>query len=143
MLEAFHGDRRNADRWQLHPLRAKLRQAAKDAGLWNLWIPAAMAEELRPLVSGSKECHNLTHPKVIGRQRRGAVEHMDLGRHARRAAAVRLLHSVRQLAPFPLTWRLSSIRQYAIVEDAGGAGIRPPSSKVDCASGFRWCYRNL
>lgn len=50
MLEAFHGDRRNPDRWQLHPLRAELRQKAKDAGLWNLWVPAAMAEELQPLV---------------------------------------------------------------------------------------------
>lgn len=37
-------------RWQLHPLRAELRRKAKQAGLWNLWISAAMAEELRPLV---------------------------------------------------------------------------------------------
>jgi hypothetical protein len=50
VLEAFHGDRSNAQRWQLHPLRAQLRQAAQDAGLWNLWMSAAMAEELRPLV---------------------------------------------------------------------------------------------
>ncbi len=53
MLEAFHGDRSNAQRWQLHPLRAQLRQAARDAGLWNLWMSAAMAEELRPLVRES------------------------------------------------------------------------------------------
>jgi hypothetical protein len=53
VLEAFHGDRTNAQRWQLHPLRARLRRAARDAGLWNLWMSAAMAEELRPLVSKS------------------------------------------------------------------------------------------
>lgn len=50
-LQTLHVSSISMCRWQLHPLRAQLRQKAKEAGLWNLWISAAMAEELRPLVS--------------------------------------------------------------------------------------------
>lgn len=40
-------------RWLLHPLRAEVRQKAKEEGLWNLWIPPHLAQELQPLVPHS------------------------------------------------------------------------------------------
>ena len=38
-------------RWTIHPLQEQLKKEAKLAGLWNLWIPADMANKLKHLVS--------------------------------------------------------------------------------------------
>ena len=114
MLEAFHGDRSNAQRWQLHPLRAQLRQAAQDAGLWNLWMSAAMAEELQPLVRKSvrQRTRCCAYDALEGacqllQQAHQSVEQMMVSAsHGRKRYVVR--------SPSPTGWR-------PLQEDAVGA----------------------
>jgi acyl-CoA dehydrogenase len=38
------------DRWTIHPLTEQLKRKARDAGLWNLWLPAEMAARLGHLL---------------------------------------------------------------------------------------------
>jgi alkylation response protein AidB-like acyl-CoA dehydrogenase len=55
-------------RWTIHPLQEQLKIKAKQAGLWNLWLPADMAIKLKPLIlselsnSSSKEISLLLGP---------------------------------------------------------------------------------
>jgi acyl-CoA dehydrogenase len=37
VLEEWHS---GPNKWQIHPLNDKLKEAAKRQGLWNLWLPA-------------------------------------------------------------------------------------------------------
>lgn len=53
VLEEFHSNRLNPDRWKLHPAWRKLRQEAQSQGLWNLWMPHHLAQKLQPLQEAS------------------------------------------------------------------------------------------
>ena len=57
----------NSDiRWTIHPLQEQLKNEAKQAGLWNLWLPADMSIKLKSLlqseISNSKEVALLLGP---------------------------------------------------------------------------------
>ncbi len=47
-------------RWTIPPLMEQLKDKAKRAGLWNLWLPASLAALLEPLVSGLGEAERVS-----------------------------------------------------------------------------------
>jgi alkylation response protein AidB-like acyl-CoA dehydrogenase len=58
------------DRWTIHPLNEQLKQKAKAAGLWNLWMPAGMAGKLQHLLQEVPECERSS---LLG----GGLSHLD------------------------------------------------------------------
>lgn len=46
----FDAHARSAARWTVHPLNESLKAKAVAAGLWNLWLPAPLAQRLTHLL---------------------------------------------------------------------------------------------
>ncbi|KAG1679496.1 hypothetical protein FOA52_011095 [Chlamydomonas sp. UWO 241] len=47
--EVFEAHAAGPDRWTVHPLMEQLKSRAKEQGLWNLWLPGAIADKVAHL----------------------------------------------------------------------------------------------
>ncbi|KAM6545065.1 hypothetical protein CsatB_025801 [Cannabis sativa] len=58
MENEFYRLAQSGSRWTVHPEEERLKELAKKAGLWNLWIPFDSAERAKKLIFGGSNYHS-------------------------------------------------------------------------------------